>query len=181
MENNRAININEFVYLLLATLAQNSKTTDFRDQSKKIVSLPIQYKQIIENILCANNGWKEKFSILIDTEEYFEEHFLWEQKLSLALKQALIDLNKTFEYVFECDQLLISFTQEEIDTILSNYKNEELKNTMSHFASLLVSYIYTRAYQEGYYDYYASSVKKMHNIEKKRIKSFKKEIYSIMF
>lgn len=169
MENNKTLDINEFVYLLLATLAQNPRTIDTKDRSKKIISLPIQYKQIIENILCADNGWKEKFSILIDTEEYFENHFAWEQKLALTLKQALINLNKTFEYDFEYDKLLISFTQDEINIILSQYPDEELKNIMDHFANLLVDYIYTREYQEEYHDYYASAVRKMHNIQVSQI------------
>jgi len=165
MENKKTLSINEFVYLLLATLAQNSRIFDMKDRSKKIISLPIQYKQIIENILCADNGWKEKFSVLIDTEEYFENHFAWEQKLALTLKQTLIDLNKTFEYDFEYDKLLISFTQEEINMILSQYPNEGLKNIMEHFANLLVDYIYTREFQEKHYDYYASTVSKMHNMK----------------
>ena len=164
MENKKTLSINEFVYLLLATLAQNPRIFDMKDRSKKIISLPIQYKQIIENILCADNGWKEEFSVLIDIEEYFENHFAWEQKLALTLKQVLIDLNKTFEYDFEYDKLLISFTQEEINMILSKYPNEELKNIMDHFANLLVDYIYTREFQEGHYDYYASSVSKMHKM-----------------
>ena len=169
MENKETLSINEFVYLLLATLAQNPRIFDMKDRSKKIISLPIQYKQIIENILCADNGWKEEFSVLIDTEEYFENHFAWEQKLALTLKQALIDLNKTFEYDFEYDKLLISFTQEEINMILSQYPNEELKNIMDHFANLLVDYIYTREFQEEHYDYYASTVSKMHNMNNLQI------------
>lgn len=111
MENNKILNINDFVYLLLATLAQEPRIIDLKDKSKKIISLPIQYKQIIENILCADNGWKEEFSILIDTEEYFENHFIWEQKLALALKQALINLNKTFEYDFEYDRLNLFYSR----------------------------------------------------------------------
>ena len=169
MENKKTLSINEFVYLLLATLAQNPRIFDMKDRSKKIISLPIQYKQIIENILCADNGWKEEFSVLIDTEEYFENHFAWEQKLALTLKQALIDLNKTFEYDFKYDKLLISFTQEEINMILSQYPNEELKNIMDQFANLLVDYIYTREFQEEHYDYYASTVSKMHNMNNVQI------------
>lgn len=165
MGNRNALDINDFVYLLLATLAENPKISDLKDRSKKIISLPVQYKQIIENILCADNGWKEEFSILIDTEEYFDDHFAWEQNLALALKQSLIDLNKTFEYDFEYDSLLISFTQDEINMILSQYPDEEVRNIMDHFANLLVDYIYTRKYQEEFHDYYASAVRKMHNMK----------------
>lgn len=169
MENTSALNINDFVCLLLATLAQNPRIIYYEDRDKKTVSLPIQYKQIIENILCADNRWKEEFSILIDIEEYFKNHFIWEQKLALALKQTLINLNKTYEYDFEHDKLLINFTQTEIDMILSQYQSEELKNAMDHFANLLVDYIYTREFQEEIHDYYASSVKKMHDIRERQL------------
>lgn len=171
MENKKTLDINDFVYLMLASLAQNPRIIDISDRSKKIVSLPIQYKQIIQNILCADNRWKEDFAILIDTKEYFDNHFAWERKLALALKQALINLNKTFEYDFERDKLLINFTQEEIDAILSQYPDEEIKNRMDQLAYLLVDYIYTREFQENHYDYYASSVRKMQNIIEAQISS----------
>lgn len=164
MENKKALSINEFVYLLLATLAQNPKIFDMKDRSKKIISLPIQYKQIIENMLCADNGWKEEFSVLIDTEEYFENHFAWEMELAITLKQSLIELEKTYEYDFEYDRIRINFTQNEIDMIMSKYPDEELRNVMDHFANLLVDYIYTREFQERFYDYSANAVKKMHDI-----------------
>lgn len=67
--------IEEFVMVLLATLANESKMIDLDNRDKKIVSLPSNYKQIIENILCAENKWKEIFSILIDIEDYFDDHF----------------------------------------------------------------------------------------------------------
>ena len=164
MENTNILNIKEFVYLLLATLAQDSKIIDLNDKNIKTISLPIQYKQIIQNILCADNGWKEEFSILIDIEEYFENHFVWEQKLALTLKKVLVDLNKTFEYDFEYDRLLIKFTCDEIDSILMQYNDDELKSVMEHFVNLLTDYIFTREFQEEHHDYYAYTVDKMHEM-----------------
>lgn len=164
MEKKKVLDINEFVHLLLATIAQNSRTIMLKDKNRKIASLPFQYKQIIQNILCADNDWREKFSILIDTEEYFKDHFMWEQKLAIALKQTLFDWKKTLVYDLENDKILICFAQNEIDMILSLYQDEELKNVMGHFANLLVDFIYTRQFQEKYYDYYAKTVDKMHNM-----------------
>lgn len=40
---------------------------------------------------------------------------------------------------------------------------------MDHFTNLLVDYIYTREFQENQYDYYASAVKKMHDIREKQL------------
>ena len=127
--------------------------------------MPIQYKQIIENILCTNDDWTEKFSVLIDVDEYFANHFIWEQKLVTAIKHIMFDLNTTIEYDFEYDEFSISLTQDQISSIFLQYQDEELKKVMSEFASLLVDYIYTREYQEENYDYYALSVSKMHKIK----------------
>jgi len=162
IEEKKVLNLKDFVYLLLGTLAKNSQIIDLEDTNKRVVALPVRYKQIIENILCADNGWKERFSCLIDIEEYFDNHFAWEMKLSIELKQALIDLNKSYEYDFEYDKLRISFTKEEVDAIMSKYQDEEINDKMDHFTNLLVDYIYTQEFQERFNDYYASTVEKMH-------------------
>ena len=164
MENNKVITIEDFVYLLLATLANKSKIIDLSDRSKKIVSIPSNYKQIIENILCAENRWNEMFSRLIDVEKYFDDHFDWERELAITLRIVLETMNKNIEYDFERDLLLINFTQEEIEKIMNRYEDEDLKNTMDHFSNLLTDYIYTREFQEEHYDYSACSVRKMHDL-----------------
>ena len=63
------LSLNDFTILMLATMANNNEG---------IASIPADYKQRIENILCSDNGWKEKFSILINLDDYFEDHFSWE-------------------------------------------------------------------------------------------------------
>lgn len=153
------IKLTDFVSLLFATLACNSK---IKDKNNKIVFLPANYKQIIENILCADNGWRDEFSCLIDMDDYFEDHFDWEFRLSLVIKNMLFEMNKSFDYNFECDLLLFSFSKEEIEKIMNSFQNDKLKNIMNHFANLLVDYIYTREYQEKFYDYSTVAVKKMH-------------------
>lgn len=158
------LKIDDFVYLLLATLGTKPKIIDLNDRNKKIVSLPCNYKERIQNILCAENRWKEMFSGLINIEEYFDNHFAWEINLSNTLKNVLVEMNKNVEYNFESDSLIIIFTEEEVESILNRYESEELKNSMDHFTNLLTNYIYSREFQEHHYDYYAHSVKKMHNL-----------------
>ena len=162
-KKNRVMKLNDFVYLLFATLADNSKINNLNDKNRKIVFFPVNYKQIIENVLCADNNWKDEFSCLIDIDDYFEDHFDWELRLSLEIKNMLLKMDKFFEYNFECDVLLISFSNEEIDNIINRYRSEKLKSRMKHFANLLVDYIYTREYQERFFDYSAAAVRKMHN------------------
>ena len=169
METTQTLSLKDFLYLLLATLAINSQRYNLKDRNNKIIALPVNYKQIIQNILCANNGWKDKFSILINIEEYFDDHFAWERELAKNLKNILKELNKSFEYDFEYDEILITFTEEEINMILKNYQNEKLKDTMSHFVNLLTDYIYTRDFQEKFHDYSANAVKKMNEIRNKEI------------
>lgn len=167
MEN--TIKIEDFVYLLLGTLGTKPQIIDLTDKNKIIVSLPSNYKQRIQNILCAENRWKEMFSSLIDIEEYFDDHFVWETKLANTLKNVLEEMKKEITYDFERDSLIITFTEQEVKDIINRYKSEELKNTMDHFTNLLTDYIYSREFQEEHYDYYASSVKKMHELYESEI------------
>ena len=169
MEDKKTLSIEEFVELLLATLANNPKIISLEDKENKIATLPSDYKQIIENILCAENRWKEEFSILIDTEDYFDDHFTWEYELAITFKEILKKLNKKVEYDFLRDNLLISFNKNEINIIMEKYQDEYLKNTMEHFANLLTDFIYTRRFQEQFYDYSALAVQKMKKLYEKEL------------
>ena len=169
MEDKKTLSIEEFVELLLATLANNPKIISLEDKENKIAALPTNYKQIIENILCAENRWNEMFSILIDTEDYFDDHFTWEYELAITFKEILKKLNKKVEYDFLRDNLLISFNKNEINIIMEKYQDEYLKNTMEHFANLLTDFIYTRRFQEQFYDYSALAVQKMKKLYEKEL------------
>ena len=154
----KTLSLNEFTILMIATLADNSKIIDWENRDKRIAVLPVDYKQRIENILCAENGFKEKFSILIDIEEYFQDHFSWEEQLAIQIKNFLQRMGKDFEYDFVMDSIRISFTQKEIGLILSNYRNNNIKKIMRHFTSVMSDNIYTREFQEHFYDYNSRSV-----------------------
>lgn len=163
-KRNCTLSLNDFVLLMFAMLAKNSKLNDLKDSNIKIACLPFNYKQIIENILCADNGWKEKFSILIDIDEYFDDHFGWEMNLAYVIGDVLNSLNKKLDYDLVMDRFSVSFTTDEVNDILTKYNNEKLLNTMEHFTNLLTDLIYTRQFQERFYDYSARSVKKMHDL-----------------
>lgn len=154
----KALDLRNFAILLITTLANNSEVNNPTNKDNKIAFLPVDYKQRIENILCAENAWKEKFSSLIDIQEYFDDHFMWEHQLALQIKNILQQMDKNFEYDFLKESINISFTQKEIDLILSKYKDESIKNTMNYFVSLISDYIYTREYQERFNDYNSRSV-----------------------
>jgi len=168
-ENNKnTLMLDDFVLLMLVNLAKKSDVT-FNDDKCKMACLPAYYKQIIENILCADNGWKEKFSNLIDINKYFIDHFMWEMELSYSFCNVLSTLNKKVSYEFTNDYIMIPFFQEEIDKIMSKYTDVEIVANMEHFVSLLTDYIYTREFQEQIYDYTARSVKKMRKISDRNI------------
>lgn len=177
MKDKKALEINDFVELLLATLANEEITM----RGKKTISLPVQYKTIIEKILNTHDEWEESFSVLIDIEDYSKDHFAWEKQLSSSLKQFLVNLNKTFIYDFEYDRILITFTEEEIKPILSKYTDETLISSMRHFSSLLVDYCYTREYQAMIYKYNNLNESRMGSLiplEIKQVDSEEKEVGS---
>ena len=162
----KALSLNGFAILFIVTLANNSRVIDLINKDNKVAVIPVDYKQRIENIMCAENGWKDRFSVLIDIDEYFDDHFAWEQQLALQIKNVLQQMNKNFEYDFLRDSINISFSQREIDLILSHYMNDNVKNIMNHFASLISDYIYTREFQEQFYDYNSRSIQYMKKLQK---------------
>ena len=153
----KTMELKEFTYLFLATLANNTKIINLRDQSVKTIKLPVDYKQIFSNIMYAGNGWDEEFSGFIDTNEYFNNHFAWETKFANCLKETLKEMNKAYKYDFVEDALFIEMRQSEVEAILSLFPNEKVRNTMDHFTNLLVDYIYTRDFAERYHDYRGST------------------------
>ena len=168
MNNNyKGIDIKNFIYLMLSTLANNSKITN--ELNEKVAYLPYNYKQIIANIIYAENRWKEIFSNLIDIDTYLEDHFEWELIFSKTLIEVLNELNKQISYDIINDRITISFKQEEIDIIMDKYQDNEIKNNMIQFTKLLTDYIYTREFQEELYDYTSSTIK--------RIKELRKDYY----
>ena len=163
-KNYKGLDITNFIYLMLATLANNSKITN--EFNEKVAYLPYNYKQIIENIIYAENRWKEIFSNLIDIDEYLDDHFEWELIFSKTLIDVLNNINKQVSYDIINDRILIPFKQEEIDLIMNKYQDIELKNHMIQFISLLTDYIYTREFQEEFYDYSASTIKSVKELRK---------------
>lgn len=135
----KTLTLKQFSWLLLAKLAENASIIDLNNRERRICSLPTNYKQIIQDILTANETWKEWFSCLIDTESYFDNPYVWEAKLADTLNETLKRLNKKYSYNFENDTIDIDFTQEEIYYILSCFSKNVLKQ-MEHFASLMASY-----------------------------------------
>ena len=142
----KAMDIKDFTYLLLAMLADKSKTINLIDKEIKTVSLPNSYKETIEKIMNQGNGWDEKFSVLIDTEEYLYNNYAWEDKFSRCLKEVLQEMGKTVRYDLVYDHIMIDFKQEEIDEILERYTDEKINEEMDHFSNLLVNYVFTRRY-----------------------------------
>lgn len=165
MEKNKfVLSMEDFTILMLGMLAKNSKLKDLNNPDNKIACLPFNYKQIIENILCANNAWKDKFSLLINIDDYFYDHFSWEMSLSFMIEEVLKKFDKEIKCDFVNDLFKIEFSSAEVNDILNKYNNEYLLDTMNHFTSLLTDYIYTRHFQERFCDYSARAVKKMHDL-----------------
>ena len=171
--------LKDFTYLMLACLANNSVYMHAKNGNNLTAYLPITYKQIIEEILCSENGWKEAFSVLINIEEYFKNHFIWEQELSCTLNEVLNELGKTIEYHHYSDSLIIHFTKEEVEEILNRYTKENLQLIMTHFTNLLTDYIFTREYVEHFNctRSYVNAVEKMHEIYKKQLEEDLPKLY----
>lgn len=144
----KAMDIKDFTYLLLAMLANKSESINSTDKNIRTVSIPGSYKEVIEKIMNQNNEWKKKFSVLIDTEEYFYNNYKWEDKFSRCLRGVLKEMEKSIRYDLVYDSIDIEFKQEEVDEILEKYTNKTINEAMDHFSSLLVDFVFTRRYLE---------------------------------
>ncbi len=158
------LSMHDFVKLLFAMLAKESNEVYPRRSKTATIRIPFNYRERIENILCAGNGWKEEFSILIDTEDYFEDHFFWEERLSIEMLAVAKQLNRKFQFDLVNEQIILQLSFMEVNSILSSCKDEEVKKTMKHFASLVLCSLYGREHQEEFVDYTARSRKLMHEL-----------------
>ncbi len=171
MEKN-CMSLTDFVYLLLATLAQKNLLIDFRNKNIKTVVLPLNYKEVIEEILCQGNGWKEEFSILIDMDEYFNNHFLWKKKFTKELIDTINKLDKKMEYDLEFDRIIIRFSNQEVKNILDRYYgiDDNIQITIDHFANLLNDFIFTRRYKEEFIPRINVVERNIHELNKHNLK-----------
>ena len=92
--------IDEFTLYFLARLTKVQRVIDLNNRNNVIIDIPANYKDIIEDILNSNESWKEEFSVLIDMDEYFKDHYAWEKKFAISLEKTLTILGKRVDYDF---------------------------------------------------------------------------------
>ena len=158
-----AISIREFTVLFLVKMADVSRGINFNNPNLKTAYIPFNYRERIENILCANNNWKDEFSILINMEEYFEDHFDWERAFANEILKVTNELKKQLEFDIVSEYISITFSKDEIIKLLANYDRKTVK-CMDHFVNLVLDVIYGREFQECYIDYTARTREKMHKL-----------------
>ncbi len=155
-----ALSIYHFARILLAELAENTTIINFYNPDIKTADIPFNYREVIENILCADNGWKEEFSPLIDIERYFKEHFYWEEQFATEIMNVANNLGKEIVFDLRRDHFCVIFSPEEIQDIKKEY-DIEIIEVAEHFAILLTEFIFTRRYKEQVLDYSARTSAKM--------------------
>ena len=170
--NNKCLSLYDFVTLMLIHLAKKSQIIDMRYPDLKYACIPFAYKEIIQNILCAENRWKEMFSTLINVDEYFDNQFGWEIEMSNTLDKVVKNMGKTVTVDFVRDKFIITFTNDELNNLIKQYPNEEINNSMDHFTNLLNDYIYTREFKEEFHNYSAKSIEKMKILRDKQIRKY---------
>lgn len=141
------IDMQHFVEITLASLANKSQDFYFYKTNKKTAYLPINYKNIIENIMYEANGWGIRFSPLINIKTYYENQLDWEIKLANQINKYLNTHDKQISIDLENDYYKIEFQDEEINQIMAEYDDDFL-NIVDHFTNLLKDQLNNdRAYQ----------------------------------
>ena len=156
-----ALLLHDFAKLMLARLAKETRVINFYHPEEKVASIPFDYRERIQNILCEDNGWEEEFAVLIKISEYFDDHFYWEQRLAEEILAVTQELNKKLEFDIVREYMTITFHSNEIQEITEDF-DESIVNTMDHFVSLIISGLYSRRHREQIFDHTARSVAKMH-------------------
>ncbi len=165
-----ALSINAFTKLMLAQLAKNPKRLSGKKSKRYVANIPFNYRERIENILCADNGWKEKFSVLIDIDDYFDDHFWWEEKLSQEIMNVVSELGKKINFDIISEYMSVSLNSDEIEYILKQY-DKDITKIAEHFFAIMIDVHYSRRHKEEFVDYSARSVAKMHEIYEKKLLS----------
>ncbi len=158
-----ALTLHAFVLLFLAKLADNSLSIDYRQLNIKSANIPFNYRERIENILCANKSWRDNFAVLINLKEYFEDHFFWEEELANEILNVVNELGKKIDFNIVSEYMSIDFSEKEISDILKRFDKYTVSQ-MDHFVNLLLDAIYSREYLETFFDYSARSRKKISTI-----------------
>ena len=162
-----ALSIRDFARLLLIICAKKTSKIDLSRPQVRTAYIPFNYRQRIENILCANNGWEKEFAILIDVDYYLEDHFWWEENLAEEILGVAEEYQKEISYDLVSELLSIDFFAFEIK-MTERYYNENVVKTMERFVNLLLDAIYSRRFQEEFIDYSARTVRRMHDMNKNR-------------
>lgn len=143
------MSIDNFTLYFLTGFARNSKVIDLVQRENIWVSIPSNYKDIIESILNENESWREEFSVFIDMEQYFTDHFKWEEDFVVSLEKTLNILGKRISYNLQTDNLEFCFSKEELALLSSETNNKELSQIMDHFVTLIQNSEYTRDYRKS--------------------------------
>lgn len=149
------MDIYDFANLMLAMTTFKKDVINLwasKEEEKQYARLPLNFKQVIESILTTKNGWKDEFAPLINMDEYFENHFVWEMELGNAIVEIAEDLNTPIVFDLETDVLSIEYSKETVETIMAQY-SIETRELMDHFVNLLLNIIYTREFQESHLGY----------------------------
>ncbi|MBE6146967.1 MAG: hypothetical protein E7168_01385 [Firmicutes bacterium] len=140
------INLKNFVELFFATLADNDSVVYYYKTNKKIACLPADFKKSIETIMYSEDNSGIYFSNLINSSKYYNNQYDWEQTFSKAIAKYIKDKNKTVEYDFSSDSILIPFTEEEISNIRSLY-DEDFLEIVDQFVHLVKSFSKNRSHE----------------------------------
>lgn len=164
-----ALSLHEFTRLFLAQSALNSRVVTKRNSVEYYVSLPFNYRERLENILCADNGWKERFSPLIDVEDYFEDHFWWEERFSAEIVKVAKEMDKKIDFDLVRERVSVVFLDDDIKQIQGQFDIQTI-DIMNHLVCLVDAYIYSRRYKEELFDYSAKCTAKMRVLHEMKLK-----------
>lgn len=139
---NVLVSIDNFVELLIASLANSSLIYHFQEKSKmKVAKLPLNYKEIIKRVMYDEKENILNYSKIIDIEQYYDNTDDWENEFDKALNNYFSKNNKSCVYNFEKNRLEIKYSIDELKEVFIKYDSDIL-NIASELADALIHEIY---------------------------------------
>lgn len=137
------IDIYHFALLLLTDLALKSDLCDLNNPDIKKACLPLEYLDIIEEIMYEENGWGILFNELIDSPVYYEYQDEWEKDLGRNIKKVLMEESLKYDIDLESNRLVIDFDLNKIILIRSMFDKKSLQD-IDCFSQIIMDYLLCR-------------------------------------
>jgi len=133
------VDMDNFIELLFASIANISLIYDFDNvNSHESIYVPINYKEIIKDIMYNEDTPILNLSKIIEIEKYYFDQEEWEKEFDCSVEKYLTKTDKIKTYSQNNNSIEIKFNSNEIKQILLKY-DADIVDVTSYFAYMILT------------------------------------------